>query len=168
MLPNEIQDLLDKYGPVQVLRHEIDVPQGEFGIGVEPLLGACVVVKNGEGDFVLVRHSYFLPGVGGPDVWDIPCGRMEGGESLEETGVREALEETGLCVRITGLRSVSQTVHRAPNGETRTQHWVAVFYGEAVSGTLSSESPEILEVKTFERLPENFAGDLGKYYEDLR
>jgi len=168
MLPNNIQDLIDKYGPIQILRHEIDVRQNEFKSGGEPLLGACIIVKNREGDFVLVRHSYDLPGVGGPDMWDIPCGRMEGGESLEETGVREALEETGLSVRITGLRGVSQTVHKAPNGETRTQHWVAVFYGEAVSGTLSSESPEILEVKTFEKLPENFAGDLGKYYEDLK
>ena len=65
-------------------------------------------------------------------------------------------------------RLLPRRARKAPNGETRTQHWVAVFYGEAVSGTLSSESPEILEVKTFEELPANFAGDLGKFYEDLR
>lgn len=167
MLPNKIQDLINKCGQVQIVRHEINVPQNEFRSGVKPLFGACVIVKTKEGDFVLVRHSYHLPGMGGPDIWDIPCGKMEENESLEETGIRETLEETGLRVKITGLRSITQTIHKAPNGETRTQHWVAVFYGEVVSGTPSNESSEILEVKIFDKLPENFAGDLRKYYEDL-
>jgi len=33
-------------------------------------------------------------------------------------------------------RLLPRRARKAPNGETRTQHWVAVFYGEAVSGTL--------------------------------
>lgn len=86
-----------------------------------------------------------LPGYsGGPDKWDIPCGKMEENESFEEIGIRETLEETGLRIKITGLRNITQTIQKATNCETRTQHRVTVFYGEVVSGTLSSESPEIL------------------------
>lgn len=44
--------------------------------------------------------------------WDIPGGRNENGESLEETAVRESLEESGIRIRdIRPLHSSSEEFH---------------------------------------------------------
>lgn len=43
-------------------------------------------------------------------VWDLPKGKMEEGESIEEAAIREVEEETGLTgIRI--VRSLGETIH---------------------------------------------------------
>ncbi len=54
-----------------------------------PSCGGLVVVQRG-----------FAPCVG---KWCFPCGRRDGEESLQDTTSREALEECGLYVTVTGL-----------------------------------------------------------------
>jgi ADP-ribose pyrophosphatase YjhB (NUDIX family) len=38
------------------------------------------------------------------DLWELPGGRMEFGETVEETLKREILEETGLAVKPKGIK----------------------------------------------------------------
>ena len=166
-LPSEIQRLFEKYGRCKIVSLEYSAPTDHFTGDAPYSFGACVIVRTKNGEFVLVRHPPVsgLPGYG-IDQWGLPCGKQKGNESLEEAGVRETLEETGLTIRITGLYRVFPFLQKALSGETRTIYG-AVFFGEAVSGELSSKSPETLEVKKFQKMPENFAGELRKYYEDL-
>jgi 8-oxo-dGTP diphosphatase len=63
-------------------------------------LGAAAVIFDGDGQVLLVKHSY------GRLNWELPGGGAEEHESLEETARREVREETGLRVaaeRLSGL-----------------------------------------------------------------
>lgn len=65
---------------------------------VEPKVGVGVMVVE-EGRLLLVRRA-MEPEKG---KWSLPAGYLDPGESPTETAVREAREETGLEVRVTGL-----------------------------------------------------------------
>jgi 8-oxo-dGTP pyrophosphatase MutT (NUDIX family) len=61
--------------------------------------GASAVIFNDAHEVLLELRSDF-------NLWGLPGGRMDVGESLEETVVREVLEETGLTVRVERLVGV--------------------------------------------------------------
>lgn len=65
---------------------------------VEPKVGVGVMVVE-DGRLLLVRRA-MEPEKG---KWSLPAGYLDYGESPVETAVREAREETGLDVRVTGL-----------------------------------------------------------------
>ena len=68
---------------------------------VEPKVGVGVMVVE-DGRLLLVRRA-MEPEKGR---WSLPAGYLDYGESPVETAVREAREETGLDVRVTGLVDV--------------------------------------------------------------
>ena len=75
------------------------------------------VVQDSAGRIVFVRRK-------DNDLWALPGGGMEPGESIEETAVREVLEETGLVVKVTGLIGVYTNPHHVmeySDGEVRQQ-----------------------------------------------
>src|SRR5690242_19964708 len=66
-----------------------------------PATGAAVLVTRGDEILLVQRaHPPYLA------EWMLPAGFVEYGEFAEDTAVREALEETGLVVRLTGLFGV--------------------------------------------------------------
>jgi len=70
---------------------------------------------------VLFERRYPPPG------WALPGGFVEIGETVEAAAVREALEETGLAVELTGLLGVYSDPARDPRG-----HTIGIVYvGEA-------------------------------------
>lgn len=163
--PKMVQELFEKYGRREIIRHEYTVPSSQPRVSKKPFYGACVIARTKEGEFVLIRNSYVLHGLG-TNLWTLPCGRVEKNESFEKAAVRETLEETGLNIKITGLYKIFQNV-QVSNGKRITEFYCAVFLGEVLSEAQHFESPEILEVRRFKKLPRNFAGELGRYYEDL-
>jgi 8-oxo-dGTP pyrophosphatase MutT (NUDIX family) len=73
---------------------DVEVPGGErFDHHVirRKLPAAGVVVADERGVLLLYRHR-FITGTWG---WEIPAGRVEQGEELEQAAAREVLEETG-------------------------------------------------------------------------
>ena len=166
-LPKIVQDLCEKYGHSEITRHEYNVPPNEFRDNGKTSYGSCVIAKTREGEFVLIRMSYVLPhGAAGPNTWSLICGKSEDGESFEETAIRETFEETGIVIKITGLYKIFQNI-QISNGRRRTESYGAVFFGEVISEPDHHQSSEVIEVRKFKRLPRNFAGELGKHYQDL-
>ncbi|CAE7884743.1 ndx-1 [Symbiodinium microadriaticum] len=62
---------------------------------------AWCVCRRLDGRFLLVNEPSGIAG-GRPNFW-LPAGRVDRGESLQEACRREALEEAGISVRVTGL-----------------------------------------------------------------
>ena len=104
----------------------------------KPVVGVgLVIVRPGpDGREVLLIRRGQPPRQG---EWSIPGGRQELGETVRETGVREALEETGLQIERLQLIDVVDAFGKHPDGSPRTQ-WVLVDFradvagGEAVAG----------------------------------
>lgn len=67
-------------------------------MGWEPHVTVAVVIEQG-GRFLVVEEKAEL----GRVVYNQPAGHVEKGETLEQAAVREALEETGWDVSITGF-----------------------------------------------------------------
>ena len=114
-------------------------------------LGVSVLVEDPAGAVLLeLRRDCGL--------WGMVGGRVEAGESVSETAIRETQEETGLEVALTGLQGIysdpeDRIVTYDDNGDER--HLVdIVFTGRIVGGRLAC-SPESLRLEFFpkDRLP---------------
>lgn len=85
-----------------------------------------VVIRDSAGDVLWVKRT-------DADIWNLPGGGSETGESPWDTAVRETLEETGLEVRLTACSGV----YVKPVEHTM----IFVFTGEISAGALR-KSPE--------------------------
>jgi 8-oxo-dGTP pyrophosphatase MutT (NUDIX family) len=101
---------------------------------------ASAIVVNADNEILLHRRS-------DNDLWSVPGGAMELGESILQTVVREVKEETGLDVRpgrVTGIYTDPRSVVAFADGEVRQQFSIC-FACTVVGGTLavSRESTEL-------------------------
>ncbi|MFI9061480.1 NUDIX hydrolase [Streptomyces sp. NPDC053429] len=99
-----------------------------------------VVACNAEGALLLIHKT-------DNDLWALPGGGVDVGESAPEAAVREALEETGFEVRIIGLVGLYTNPHHVmayDDGEVRQQFSIC-FAAEITGGSArtSSESKEV-------------------------
>lgn len=95
-----------------------------------PKLVATVLVGD-PSRLLMVQRSYGEE----KGLWALPGGYVEQGEVVEEAAAREALEETGLKVSITGLVGLFSAAGRPIV--------VAAYGATAVGGDLTTESWEI-------------------------
>ena len=101
---------------------------------------ASAIITNEHGEILLHRRS-------DNNLWALPGGTMEIGESIRQTVIREVREETGLQVepeRVLGIYSNPKHVIEYPDGEVR-QEFSICFACTIVGGKLhtSSESLEL-------------------------
>lgn len=97
-----------------------------------PLLGASTCIW--EGDKVLLVLGAKAPKL---DLWSLPGGLVEVGETLQQAAERELLEETGMEAEILGLADWVEVIR--PDGPRVKYHFViAMFVGHASSGTLKA------------------------------
>lgn len=82
-----------------------------------------VLYRQGEGVLLIERRNP-------PHGWALPGGFIDYGESAEQAAVREALEETGLAVRLTGLLGVYSEPDRDPRFHTLSVAFIAAADGD--------------------------------------
>ena len=104
-----------------------------------------VVIERGGGRVILARRR------NPPFGWALPGGFIDYGESVEDAARREALEETGLTVRLTGLLGV----YSAPDRDPR-HHTMSVVYLARADGQAPEAGDDAAEVGDFglSELPE--------------
>lgn len=61
-------------------------------------LSAKVFIHDGEGRCLLLKRS--MSSKGNPGKWDLPGGKVDAGENLEQGLLREVAEETGLTISL--------------------------------------------------------------------
>jgi 8-oxo-dGTP pyrophosphatase MutT (NUDIX family) len=117
-------------------------------VGSRPLIlvAAGILICNTAGDLLLQRRT-------DDQLWGIPGGSMELGESTEETARREAWEETGLIIdglRLFGVFSGPEMCHVYPNGD-QVAIVSVVYLATVASGQVPTPGDESLELRYFVR-----------------
>jgi 8-oxo-dGTP diphosphatase len=101
-----------------------------------PYVLAALVLLEQDNKFLLIQESK----ADCRNTWFLPGGRASPDESILRTAVREAKEETGMDVELTGPLYVDQALGRMPaDGGNRIRF---VFLGKAVGGALKQTEDE--------------------------
>jgi 8-oxo-dGTP diphosphatase len=89
--------------------------------------------------------------------WALPGGRMDPGERVEQTIVREVKEETGLDVTI--VRKVGEYVEKGVKDDVEYEYYPTCFVVKPVGGEVKKQESEIQEIKIFSlnELPKSLA-----------
>ncbi|HSL44061.1 MAG TPA: NUDIX domain-containing protein [Anaerolineales bacterium] len=104
---------------------------------------AVIVAIIDDGRVLLTKREDF-------EVWCLPGGSVEEGESLADAGIREAKEETGLDVELTHLVGVYSRL-----GGGMVDVHAVLYTAKPVGGELRIQPNETIEVAffLFDRLP---------------
>jgi 8-oxo-dGTP diphosphatase len=79
--------------------------------------------------------------------WALPGGRMDPGETVEQTIVREVKEETGLDVTI--VRKVGEYLEKGVKDDIEYEYYPTCFEVKPVGGKIKKQESEIQEIKFF-------------------
>lgn len=126
--------------------------------------GVGVLIRDADGRILLERRSDC-------GFWGIPGGRVDPGESVARTAVREAFEETGLTVRVTGLYGVySDGRTRLVTFPDRVVQLVDTIVEAEITGGRLKISSESLELGFFplDELPPGIVPPAMEILRDLR
>jgi 8-oxo-dGTP pyrophosphatase MutT (NUDIX family) len=110
--------------------------------------GVMVLVKDSEGRILLEQRSDCK-------LWGFPGGRIDAGETIEQSAAREVFEETGLKVRIVRLLGIYSDpkdgrIVRYPRSANTVQLVDTYVEAEVISGALK-KSAESLDLRFFSR-----------------
>jgi len=79
--------------------------------------------------------------------WALPGGRMDLGEILEQTVVRECKEETGLVVAI--VRKIGEYVEKGVKDNVEYEYFPTCFVVKVVGGEIKRQESEIQDIQLF-------------------
>ena len=101
------------------------------------------------------------------DYWALPGGRMDTGEKIEQTIVREVKEETGLDVAI--VRVVGEYVEKGIKDDIEYEYYPTCFVVKILGGKIKKQDSEIQQIKLFSlnALPSPLAFEHEKMIKDF-
>lgn len=133
-------------------------------VGSRPLnlAGVAVAVFNEQEQILLQQRRNGM--------WGVPGGGVELGESTEEAGRREVLEETGIKIGTLQLVSVfsgKEFFVKLPNGDEFYPITIAYLCKDITGGLLKADGVESLHVQFFNlnKLPQNISPFIKKLIE---
>ena len=103
-------------------------------------VASALIFNNTQDQILLVRNKK-----GNSSYWSLPGGAVELGETLEEALRREAKEQTGLTVEMSGLYSVREVFF----SDSDQHALIFTFMADIIGGEIEIDDPDqdILEVK---------------------
>lgn len=130
---NLADDLRKAARRVRTKRRRIRSAPPRKGPPTKPTASSGAVVVNPEGRILLLRRA-------DEEIWGLPKGTVEEGESLEATAIREVHEECGFRVKLLHpLMHVQYSFYWPPEGVNYDKK-VAYFLAEPVGGRLRLEA----------------------------
>jgi 8-oxo-dGTP diphosphatase len=96
------------------------------------------------GNQILLIKRNTRPFVG---YWALPGGRMDPGETIEQTIIREVKEETGLTVVIESV--LGEYVERGVKEDINYEYYPTCFVVKVVGGELHKQDSEIQQIQLF-------------------
>jgi ADP-ribose pyrophosphatase len=132
---------------VRLHRDDVRLPDGSVIDGHHvvdfPLPAVCVVPIGVDGRMLLIEHYRFITDTTG---WELPAGRVEESETLDDAAARELHEEAGA----TAERLEYLGVYHPCNGSTNLTFHVYIGHGAQVVGELT-DTNEVLRAAWFEQ-----------------
>jgi ADP-ribose pyrophosphatase YjhB (NUDIX family) len=104
-------------------------------IQMVPIVAGCVLVKDGK--YLLVQEKQAKA----YGQWNLPAGRVDAGESIEDAAVRETKEESGFDVTLGEKISIEHASSERPV--------LHAFKAEIVGGELKFDPEELLAANWF-------------------
>jgi 8-oxo-dGTP diphosphatase len=104
---------------------------------------STAIIPYPGGKILLIKRNT-KPFVG---YWALPGGRMDPGETIEQTIVREVKEETGLDAVI--VYTVGEYVEKGIKDDVDYEYYPTCFVVKPVGGELKKQDSEIQEIKLF-------------------
>lgn len=110
---------------------------------ITPLVGSDVFILNKKKEILLIKRS-------DNNLWALPGGCQDLGESSAEGAVREVFEETGLIIKLKELLGVfSSTKYEYIHYPWKENQFCHIFYSGEVVGGFEKTSEESKEIGWF-------------------
>ncbi len=95
-------------------------------------------------NMILLIKRKTLPFVG---YWALPGGRMDPGETIEQTIIREVKEETGLDVAV--VRVLGEYVEKGIKDNIDYEYYPTCFVVKVLGGEIKKQDSEIQQIELF-------------------
>lgn len=119
--------------------------RGKVGHDEIIINSSVVCITNEKGEILLQKRSTK------DDVWGLPGGAVELGESIEEAAIREVKEETGFDIKIDNLVGVySKYFIQYRNGDC-VQAICTLFKGSITGGDKNVDNIETFDLQFFDK-----------------
>jgi len=123
---------------------------------------ATAIIPFPDAKILLIKRST-PPFIG---YWALPGGRVDPGETVEQTIVREVKEETGLDVEV--VRKIGEYHEQGVQAGMEYDYYPACFLVKTLGGEIKRQQSEIQEIRLFQltAIPEPLAFEHSQMVKD--